>query len=305
MAQEKNSATLNLVGAKTNEETLGEYYARTDAEALARYQFQDAGSSGPEDSDVLEWEEQSAPDEAEEYVEDYYSEARNRAQTNFEYPPAAARQEYESDPFSWGPAYDPPAEAREEQYEAEASTYDTTPWSRHVTYARENLASYQMAQAQAAAIPLTGARQEHAGPSNGAHAQFVQQQRAAFDAVPGVPMDTSAGRLLIGRRRKQKRVSFTGVEVCPRCNKEGHTLASCPGKKHSRGRESRKGDNVTIPLVPSRQMDKESAITLWKKNMESWRTTDRRRGAHPDKTRAGKRRTGGYQGAHAEDNGPY
>ena len=47
--------------------------------------------------------------------------------------------------------------------------------------------------------------------------------------------------------------------------------------------------NVTIPLVPSRQMDEESAMTLWKKNMDSWRTTDRRRGAHPDKIRAGKR----------------
>ena len=46
---------------------------------------------------------------------------------------------------------------------------------------------------------------------------------------------------------------------------------------------------VTIPLVPSRQMDKESAMTLWKKNMDSWRTTDRRRGAHPIKSRAGKR----------------
>ena len=43
---------------------------------------------------------------------------------------------------------------------------------------------------------------------------------------------------------------------------------------------------VTIPLVPSRQMDKESAMTLWKKNMDSWRTTDRRRGAHPIKSRA-------------------
>ena len=46
---------------------------------------------------------------------------------------------------------------------------------------------------------------------------------------------------------------------------------------------------VTIPLVPSRQMDEESAMTLWKKNIASWRTTDRRRGAHPDEIRAGKR----------------
>ena len=30
-------------------------------------------------------------------------------------------------------------------------------------------------------------------------------------------------------------------------------------------------------------------MTLWKKNMKSWRTTDRRRGAHPVKSRAGKR----------------
>ena len=44
-----------------------------------------------------------------------------------------------------------------------------------------------------------------------------------------------------------------------------------------------------VPLTPSRQMDKESALALWKKNMKSWRTTDRRRGAHPDKIRAGKR----------------
>ena len=36
-------------------------------------------------------------------------------------------------------------------------------------------------------------------------------------------------------------------------------------------------------------MDEESAMTLWKKNMKSWRTTDRRRGAHPDEIRAGKR----------------
>ena len=36
-------------------------------------------------------------------------------------------------------------------------------------------------------------------------------------------------------------------------------------------------------------MDEESAMTLWKKNIASWRTTDRRRGADPDKTTAGKR----------------
>ena len=46
---------------------------------------------------------------------------------------------------------------------------------------------------------------------------------------------------------------------------------------------------VMIPLVPNRQMDEESAMTLWKKNIASWHTTDRRRGAHPDKIRAGKR----------------
>ena len=46
---------------------------------------------------------------------------------------------------------------------------------------------------------------------------------------------------------------------------------------------------VTIPLVPNRQMDEESAMTLWKKNIASWHNTDRRRGAHPDKSRAGKR----------------
>ena len=44
--------------------------------------------------------------------------------------------------------------------------------------------------------------------------------------------------------------------------------------------------SVTIPLVPNRQMDEESAMTLWKKNMDSWRTTDRRRGAHPVRIRA-------------------
>src|ERR1700677_1925574 len=47
--------------------------------------------------------------------------------------------------------------------------------------------------------------------------------------------------------------------------------------------------SVTIPLAPNRQMDEESALALWKKNMKSWRTTDRRRGADPDKTTAGKR----------------
>src|ERR1700677_4704662 len=46
---------------------------------------------------------------------------------------------------------------------------------------------------------------------------------------------------------------------------------------------------VTIPLVPSRQMDKESALALWKKNIASWRTTERCRGAHPAEIRAGKR----------------
>ena len=45
-------------------------------------------------------------------------------------------------------------------------------------------------------------------------------------------------------------------------------------------------DFVTIPLVPSQQMDKESAMTLWKKNIASWHTTDRCRGAHPVKSRA-------------------
>ena len=43
---------------------------------------------------------------------------------------------------------------------------------------------------------------------------------------------------------------------------------------------------VTVPLTPSRQMDKESALALWKKNMKSWRTTDRRRGARPIYPRA-------------------
>src|SRR6202453_1249410 len=46
---------------------------------------------------------------------------------------------------------------------------------------------------------------------------------------------------------------------------------------------------VTIPLAPNRQMDEESALALWKKNMKSWHTTDRRKGADPDKTTAGKR----------------
>ena len=45
-------------------------------------------------------------------------------------------------------------------------------------------------------------------------------------------------------------------------------------------------DPVTVPLTPSRQMDKESALALWKKNMKSWRTTDRRRGARPIYPRA-------------------
>ena len=45
---------------------------------------------------------------------------------------------------------------------------------------------------------------------------------------------------------------------------------------------------VTIPLVPNQQMDEESAMMLWKKNIASWHTTDRRRGAHPVKSRAGK-----------------
>ena len=33
-------------------------------------------------------------------------------------------------------------------------------------------------------------------------------------------------------------------------------------------------------------MDKESALALWKKNVKSWRTTDRRRGARPIYPRA-------------------
>ena len=36
-------------------------------------------------------------------------------------------------------------------------------------------------------------------------------------------------------------------------------------------------------------MDEESAMALWKKNIASWRTTGHRRGAHPIKSRAGKR----------------
>ena len=44
--------------------------------------------------------------------------------------------------------------------------------------------------------------------------------------------------------------------------------------------------DVMIPLMPSQQMDEESAMTLWKKNIASWRTTDRRRGAHPVRPRA-------------------
>ena len=43
---------------------------------------------------------------------------------------------------------------------------------------------------------------------------------------------------------------------------------------------------VTVPLTPSRQTDKESALALWKKNMKSWRTTDRQRGARPIYPRA-------------------
>ena len=36
-------------------------------------------------------------------------------------------------------------------------------------------------------------------------------------------------------------------------------------------------------------MDEESAMTLWKKNIASWQTTEHCRGAHPIKSRAGKR----------------
>ena len=41
--------------------------------------------------------------------------------------------------------------------------------------------------------------------------------------------------------------------------------------------------------MPNQQMDEESAMTLWKKNIASWHTTERHRGAHPVKTKAGKR----------------
>ena len=174
-----------------------EFYAQQDAKVRARYDT-DEDQWGASELDLPSQDEveEKAPDEAEEYIDDYYFGGTQSSADQVEDPPATARQEYESDPFSWGPAYDPPAKARE-QYEMPASRAEpveaASSWSQVVTAAREQLSAQN----------------------------FVQEQAAAFEAMTGVPMDTSAGRSYLGHRRKG--VSFTGEEVCHHCRQVGHT----------------------------------------------------------------------------------
>src|ERR1700677_2688122 len=95
-------------------------YAHMDTEAQARYnmpdageyikEFQGAGTRKPEDSHALEW---NAPDEAEEYVDNYYFGGAESGADQVKDLLAAAQQEYDGADFSWGPAFDLPAEARE------------------------------------------------------------------------------------------------------------------------------------------------------------------------------------------------
>ena len=165
-------------GREDDKEDPGRVYAKKDAEALARYDSRRRTKRGLEWTPT-QWSGRSnAPDEAEEYIDDYYFGGAQSSADQVEDPPAAARQEYESDPFSWGPAYDPPAEARE-QYEMPASRAEpveaASSWSQVVTAAREQL-----------------------GTQN-----FVREQAALFEAMPGVPMDTQC-RMCIHRTSEER-----------------------------------------------------------------------------------------------------
>ena len=109
------------------------------------------------------------------------------------------------------------------------------------------------------------------------------------------PRNTSRCRALANLYHSCMRLILSPITAC---SKTGITMTSRDGISHQCHpiyvtiplvpslQMDKQSAIVTIPLVPSRQMDEESAMTLWKKNIASWRTTDRRRGAHPVRPRA-------------------
>jgi hypothetical protein len=168
----------------------------------------------------LEEVEQEAPDEAEEYVEDptVLEEDDWAAFQSWKVPPDKVRKEYAG----------PPDEAREQYAGPSRAVERGSSLPRRVSADRPPWVwSDGLTWEQVGGAPLRAAP-----PSN-----FIAGQQAAWDARPGVPMDTSAGRT---RMRTANTSAHTRAPtVCHSCKVEGHTRAACPLGGKIRARPSR------------------------------------------------------------------
>ena len=139
-------------------------------------------------------------------------------------------------------------------------------------YAAPGGAERQYAAAPATQVAPSGGptweQMVHAARQDLATSQAVAQQAQLWDARPGVPMDTSAGRTRMSKK----------ASVCFHCRLPGHIRSQCDNRMipqarvtkiqslrllarrvraaQSCGHDLRKGDNVTVPSVtPARKVD--------------------------------------------------
>ena len=132
-------------------------------------------------------------------------------------------------------------------------------------YAAPGKAERQYAAAPASQVAPSGGptweQMVHAARQDLATSQAVAQQAQLWDARPGVPMDTSAGRTRMSKK----------AAVCFHCRLPGHIRSQCANRNVPRarvtkiqslrllarrirvaqscGHDLRKGDNVTVPPV--------------------------------------------------------
>ena len=77
--------------------------------------------------------------------------------------------------------------------------------------------------------------------------EMQQQQQGLWDARPGVPMDTSAGRMRDGRRGGPQRADN---KVCHHCGRLGHIRAWCQYRAEPSARSRIRGARSGVPPPP-------------------------------------------------------